>query len=44
VHTTYFAVPAATKVNITIYGYDGCTPLRNPVWGRSPARSAAWST
>jgi hypothetical protein len=34
VHTTYFAVPAATKVNITIEGYDGCTPLRNPVWGK----------
>ncbi len=34
VHTTYFAVPANTKVNITILGYDGCTPLRNPVWGQ----------
>jgi hypothetical protein len=34
VHTTYFAVPADTKVNITIEGYDGCTPLRNPVWGK----------
>ncbi len=34
VHTTYFEVPAATKVNITILAYDGCTPLRNPVWGR----------
>ena len=34
VHTTYFAVPAATKVNVTIEGYDGCTPLRNPVWGQ----------
>jgi hypothetical protein len=34
VHTTYFAVPADTKVNVTILGYDGCTPLRNPVWGR----------
>jgi len=33
-HTTYFAVPANTKVNVTILGYDGCTPLRNPVWGR----------
>lgn len=33
VHTTYFAVPANTKVNMTIYEYDGCTPLRNPVWG-----------
>jgi hypothetical protein len=34
VHTTYFEVPAATKVNMTILGYDGCTPLRNPVFGR----------
>jgi hypothetical protein len=34
VHTTYFKVPANTKVNVTIEGYDGCTPLRNPVWGR----------
>jgi hypothetical protein len=34
VHTTYFEVPASTRVNMTILGYDGCTPLRNPVWGR----------
>jgi hypothetical protein len=34
VHTTYFAVPSATKVNMTIYGYDGCSALRNPVWGK----------
>jgi hypothetical protein len=34
VHTTYFEVPAKTKVNVTILGYDGCTPLRNPVWGQ----------
>jgi hypothetical protein len=33
VHTTYFEVPADTKVNVTILGYDGCTPLRNPLWG-----------
>jgi hypothetical protein len=33
-HTTYFAVPANTRVNMTIYGYDGCTPLRNPTWGK----------
>jgi hypothetical protein len=33
VHTTYFRVPANTQVNITILGYDGCTPLRNPLWG-----------
>jgi hypothetical protein len=29
VHTTLFSVPAGAKVNMTIYGYDGCTPLRN---------------
>jgi hypothetical protein len=29
VHTTLFSVPANTLVNMTIYGYDGCTPLRN---------------
>jgi hypothetical protein len=29
VHTTLFSVPENTKVNMTIYGYDGCTPLRN---------------
>jgi hypothetical protein len=34
VHTTYFEVPADTKINVTIEGYDGCTPLRNPLWGR----------
>ena len=34
VHTTYFSVPAATRINVTILGYDGCTPLRNPVWGK----------
>jgi heme/copper-type cytochrome/quinol oxidase subunit 2 len=34
VHTTLFKVPAGTRVNVTIYGYDGCTPLRNPYWGR----------
>jgi hypothetical protein len=32
-HTTVFTVPAGTRVNVTIYGYDGCTPLRNPYWG-----------
>ena len=29
VHTTLFSVPANTTVNVTIYGYDGCTPARN---------------
>ena len=27
--TTLFSVPANTRVNVTIYGFDGCTPLRN---------------
>jgi hypothetical protein len=34
VHTTLFKVPAGSQVDMTIYGYDGCTPLRNPYWGR----------
>jgi hypothetical protein len=34
VHTTIFKVPAGSRIDMTIYGYDGCTPLRNPVWGQ----------
>jgi hypothetical protein len=34
VHTTLFKVPAGSIVHATILGYDGCTPLRNPYWGR----------
>jgi hypothetical protein len=34
VHTTLFKVPAGARVNVTILGYDGCTPLRNPLWGK----------
>ena len=34
IHTTLFSVPANTKVNMTIYGFDGCTPLRNNFWGQ----------
>jgi hypothetical protein len=34
VHTTVFTVPAGSRIDMTIYGYDGCTPLRNPYWGR----------
>ncbi len=34
VHTTLFRVPAGSRVDMTIYGYDGCTPLRNPYWGK----------
>jgi len=29
VHTTLFSVPANTRVNVTVYGFDGCTALRN---------------
>ena len=29
-HTTLFSVPAGSKIDMTILGYDGCTPLRNP--------------
>jgi hypothetical protein len=34
IHTTLFQVPAGSKIDMTILGYDGCTPLRNPYWGR----------
>lgn len=34
IHTTLFRVPAGSRVNMTILGYDGCTPLRNQVWGQ----------
>jgi len=33
-HTTLFKVPANTQVNMTILGYDGCTPLRNNFWSQ----------
>jgi hypothetical protein len=33
IHTTLFKVPAGSKIDMTIYGYDGCTPLRNPLFG-----------
>jgi len=33
-HTTIFKVPAGDRIDMTIYGYDGCTPLRNPYWGK----------
>jgi hypothetical protein len=33
VHTTVFKVPAGSKIDMTVYGYDGCTPLRNNFWG-----------
>jgi hypothetical protein len=34
VHTTLFQVPAGSRIDMTVLGYDGCTPLRNPVWGQ----------
>ena len=34
VHTTLFQVPANTRVNMTILGYYGCTPLRNNYWSQ----------
>jgi hypothetical protein len=34
VHTTLFTVPAHTRVNVTILGYDGSTPIRNQFWSR----------
>ncbi len=34
VHTTLFKVPAGATVNVTVLGYDGCTPLRNPFFGQ----------
>jgi hypothetical protein len=34
VHTTLFKVPAGSTIDVTILGYDGCTPLRNPFWGK----------
>jgi hypothetical protein len=34
VHTTLLKLPAGSKIDMTILGYDGCTPLRNPVWGQ----------
>jgi len=33
-HTTLFKVPAGSRIDMTIYGFDGCTPLRNPVFGQ----------
>jgi hypothetical protein len=34
VHTTLFEVPAGSRIDMTIYGFDGCTPLRNNLWGQ----------
>ena len=27
-------VPAGSRIDMTIYGFDGCTPLRNNYWGK----------
>jgi hypothetical protein len=34
VHTTLFKVPAGSLIHVTVLGYDGCTPIRNPFWSR----------
>ena len=34
IHTTLFSIPEHVRVNVTIYGYDGCTPLRNNFFSR----------
>jgi hypothetical protein len=34
VHTTLFKVPAGARVNLTVLGFDGCTPPRNPFFGQ----------
>jgi hypothetical protein len=34
IHTTLFTIPANTKVNMTIFGFDGCTALRNNFWSQ----------
>ena len=34
VHTLQFKVPAGSRIDMTVLGYDGCTPARNPLWGQ----------
>jgi hypothetical protein len=34
VHSTLFKVPAGSMIHMTVLGYDGCTPARNPFWGK----------
>ena len=34
VHTTIFKVPAGSRIDMTVLGYDGCTPLRNQYFGQ----------
>jgi hypothetical protein len=33
-HTSLFKVPANTRINMKIEGFDGATPLRNPFFGQ----------
>jgi hypothetical protein len=33
-HTTLFSVPANSLIHVTIFGFDGCTPLRNNYWSQ----------
>ncbi len=44
VHTTLFQVPANTRVNMTILGYDGCTPLRNNFWSKVQGTTGGTAT
>jgi hypothetical protein len=34
VHTTTFKVPSGSMIHVTVLGYDGCTPIRNPAWDK----------
>lgn len=34
VHSTLWQVPAHTRIDVTLYEYDGATPLRNQAYGR----------
>jgi hypothetical protein len=44
VHTTLFKVPKNTRVNVTILGYDGCTPPRNNLWAQVQGTSGGTMT
>jgi hypothetical protein len=43
-HTTLFTVPAHTRINVTILGYDGSTPIRNPLWGQVTGTIGGYAT
>jgi hypothetical protein len=34
VHSTLWQLPAHTRIDVTLYEYDGATPLRNQTYGR----------